>query len=97
MEAAYNEEVAHYGVFLITAYHMPDSLTHDLERGSELRAMEGGGGENLPTPTSSAPMKARITKFLCKEVWSKISMTCNFGDPRSISSMSKNSNFNNVS
>ena len=66
-------------------------LTRALEWGPELRAMEGGG-QNLPPPANSAPMKARIIKFLLKVVWSKVSKTCHFGDPRSISSTSKNSN-----
>ena len=66
-------------------------LTRALEWGPELRAMEGG--QSLPPPpVNSAPMKARITKFLWKMVWSKFSKTCTFGDPRSISSRSKNSN-----
>ena len=38
-------------------------LTRALEWGPELRVMEGGGGRNCPTG-NSAPMKARITKFL---------------------------------
>ena len=42
-------------------------LTRALEWGSELRAMEGRG-LNLP-PANSAPMKARISKFLWKVVW----------------------------
>ena len=44
-----------------------------------------GGGQNLP-PANSAPMKARITKFLWMIGWLKISIMCNFYDPRSISS-----------
>ena len=44
-------------------------LTRALEWGPELRAMEGGGGQNLPPPANSAPMKARITKFLWEVVW----------------------------
>ena len=36
--------------------------------------------------TNSAPMKAKITKFLCELVWLNISIVCNFGDPRSVSS-----------
>ena len=61
-------------------------LTRAREWGSELRAREGGGGQNLPTPANSAPMKARITKFLWEVSWLKISIACKFGDPRSISS-----------
>ena len=50
-------------------------------------APEKGGGQDLPPPTNSAPMKARITKFLWELVWLKIYIVCNFGNPRSISSM----------
>ena len=63
------------------------SLTRAREWGPELRALEGG--HNLPT-ANSAPMKARITKFLRQIGWLKIYIMCNFGDPRSISSGSKN-------
>ena len=59
-------------------------LTRAREWGPELRARERG--QNQPTPAISAPMKARITKFLWKVGWLKISIMCNFGDPRSISS-----------
>ena len=44
-------------------------LTRALEWGPELRAMEGMA-ESAPLPPAySAPMKARITKFLWKVVW----------------------------
>ena len=46
-----------------------------------------------PPPANSAPMKARITKFLWAVVWLKISISCNFGDPRSISSRSNTFQF----
>ena len=38
-------------------------LTRAREWSSELRAREGVG-QNLPFPANSAPMKAKITKFL---------------------------------
>ena len=65
-------------------------LTRAREWGSELCAREGG---KICPPANSAPMKARITKLLWKVVWLKISMACNFGDPRSISSMSNKVKF----
>ena len=57
-------------------------ITRAREWGPELRALEGGGAESA----NSAPMKAKITKFLWEVGWLKISIMCNFGDPRSISS-----------
>ena len=44
-------------------------LTRAREWGSELSVGEGGGGQNLPFPAYSAPMKSRITKFLWEVVF----------------------------
>ena len=65
--------------------HAVICLTRAREWGPELRALEGGG-QNLP-PANSAPMKPRITKFLWKVVWQKISIMSNFVDNRPVSSM----------
>ena len=63
-------------------------LTRAREWGSELRAREVGGGAESAPPANSASMKARITKFLWEVFRLKISIVCDFGDPRSISSTS---------
>ena len=55
-----------------------------------------GRGQNLP-PTNSAPMIGRITDFLWEVVCLKISLVCNFGDPRSISSRSNKFEFPKIS
>ena len=68
-------------VAVVAAFEL---LTRAREWGPELRALEGGG-QNLPPPANSAPMKARITKFLWEVGWLNISIMCNFGDPRTIS------------
>ena len=57
-------------------------LTRAREWGLELRAW--GGGLKYPPPANSAPMQARITKFLWEVVRLKISIVFNFGDPRSV-------------
>ena len=62
-------------------------LTRAREWGSELRAREVVG-HNLPFPANSAPMKARITNFLREVIWLKISIVCNVGNPKSVSSRS---------
>ena len=49
----------------------------------------GRAGAGSALPANSALMKARITKFLWKVVWLKISIACNFGDSRSMSSREK--------
>ena len=72
-------------VFLEPRLNTSLLLTRAREWGAELRALEGGGAESAP-PANSAPMKARITKCLWEVDWLKISIMCNFGDPRSISS-----------
>ena len=55
------------------------------------RTGRGGEGKICP-PANSAPMNARITNFLWEVGWLKISVMCDFGDPRSISWGNKKSN-----
>ena len=67
-------------------------LTRARDWGSELCA--GAGGQNLP-PSNAAPIKVRITKFLWEVFWLQISIVCNFGDVRQISSRSNKFEFRN--
>ena len=65
--------------FAIAHEKLEGPLTRAREWDSELRGREeeGGGGQNLPLPAISAPVKARITKLLWKVDWLKNSISCN--------------------